>query len=190
MMLYWRRLPHFDATGRNVFLTWRLHGSLPPHRAFPSEALNSAQAFETMDRLLEEVRTGPFHLRQTAIADAVVEAIHYRVDQLGHYELHAFVVMPNHVHILIRPFVPLAILTKSLKSFTAKQANAILGRSGVPFWQAESYDHQIRDSSELAGTKLYIEHNPVRARLARTASEYRWSSAWERARKTACTGLI
>ncbi|MGD0581013.1 MAG: transposase [Bryobacteraceae bacterium] len=137
-----------------------------------------------MDRLLEEVRTGPFHLRQPAVAGAVAEAIHYRVDQLGHYELHAFVVMPNHVHILMRPLVPLAILTKSLKSFTARRANAILGRTGVPFWQAESYDHQIRDGRELAEIRHYIEENPVRAGLVKAASRYRWSSAWEATQAT------
>ena len=140
-----------------------------------------------MDRLLEEVNTGPFHLRQPAIADMVVEAIHYRVDQLGHYDLHAFIVMPNHVHILIRPLVPLAILTKSLKSFIARRANAILGRTGAPFWQDESYDHQIRDGRELAEIRHYIEENPVRAGLVKDANRYRWSSAWVTEQATAAT---
>jgi REP element-mobilizing transposase RayT len=140
-----------------------------------------------MDRLLEEVYTGPFYLRQTAIADMVVGAIRYRVDYLGHYDLHAFVVMPNHVHILIQPLVPLAILTKSLKSFTARRANATLGRTGVPFWQAESYDHQIRDGRELAEVRRYIEENPVRAGLVEVASRYRWSSAWKAAQATAAS---
>ncbi|MGO9241305.1 MAG: transposase [Bryobacteraceae bacterium] len=140
-----------------------------------------------MDRLLEEVNTGPFYLRQTAIADMVVGAIRYRVEHLGHYDLHAFVVMPNHVHILIQPLVPLAILTKSLKGYTARRANAALGRTGLPFWQAEGYDHQVRDGRELAQIRRYIEENPVRAGLAGVASRSRWSSAWEAAQATAAS---
>ncbi len=65
------------------------HDSLPPNRVFPPP-INSSQAFAAMDRLLDETRTGSFHLRQPPIADMVVEAIHYN----------AFVVMPNHVHLL------------------------------------------------------------------------------------------
>ena len=134
-----------------------------------------------MDRLLDEVRTGPFYLRQPAIADLVVDAMHYGADRLDRYKLHAFVVMPNHVHMLITPRVPLVILAKSLKGLTARQANAMLGQTGAAFWQEESYDHQIRDSKEFAKIVRYIEENPVRAGLVPDASQYRWSSAWEAA---------
>jgi hypothetical protein len=48
-----------------------------------------------MDRLLDEARIGAFYLRQPAIADMVIEAIQYNADILGHYALHAFVVMPS-----------------------------------------------------------------------------------------------
>jgi len=56
-----------------------------------------------MDRLLDEARSGMVHLSQPAIADMVVEAIRYNADTLRHYDLHAFVVMPNHVHLLLTP---------------------------------------------------------------------------------------
>jgi len=56
-----------------------------------------------MDRLLDETHAGPFHLRRPELADMVVQAIHYNASVLGHYELHAFVVMPNHVHVLVTP---------------------------------------------------------------------------------------
>jgi putative transposase len=164
-------------TGRSVFLTWRLHDSLPPHRIFAADALNSGEAFAAMDRLLDETRTGSFHLRQPAIADMIVEAIEDNGNILKHYVLHAFVVMPNHVHLLATPAVALPKLTKSLKGVTAKRANAILGLTGTPFWQEESYDHLIRNEQEFNQIQNYIEQNPVRAGLVKEASEYRWSSA-------------
>ena len=74
-----------------------------------------------MDRLLDEARDGPFHLRQPAVADMIVEAIHYNSTILKHYLLHAFVVMPNHVHLLATPALALPKLTKSLKGITAKR---------------------------------------------------------------------
>ena len=172
-----RRLPHVYDPERSVFLTWRLHDSLPPHRAFPAGALNSGEAFAAMDRLLHEARDGPFYLRQPAVADMIVEAIQYNASILGHYALHAFVVMPNHVHLLATPAVALPKLTKSLKGITARRANAMLALMGSPFWQDESYDRLVRDEREFERIRNYIEGNPVRAGLVRDASEYRWSSA-------------
>jgi len=177
MTFYRRRLPHVYETQQSVFLTWRLYDSLPPHRAFPTAALNSGQAFDAMDRLLDEARSGAFYLRRPAVADMIVEAIQYNANILGHYVLHAFVVMPNHVHLLATPAVALPKLTKSLKGITAKRANAMLGLTGRPFWQEESYDHLVRHEREFEKIRNYIEGNPVRAGLVRDASEYRWSSA-------------
>jgi len=182
---YRRRLPHVSVVGDPVFLTWRLHGSLPPDRFFPTGVLSSGEAFAALDRLLDEALTGPFYLRQPTLADMVVRAIHYNSAVLGHYDLHAFVVMPNHVHMLVTPAVPLPKLTKSLKGITAKRANSVLGRTGIPFWQEESYDHQLRHQGEFEKIRRYIEWNPVRAGLVTEASEYHWSSAgWETATKT------
>lgn len=107
----------------------------------------------------------------------VVDAIHYDADTLGHYALHAFVVMPNHVHLLVTPAVALPKLTKSLKSITAKRSNEMPVLTGQPFWQAESYDHLVRRERESEKIRNYIEMNPVRAGLVAEASEFRWSSA-------------
>jgi REP element-mobilizing transposase RayT len=156
-----RRLPHAYEIDRSVFLTWRLHDSLPPHRVFPETALNSGRAFAAMDRLLDETRAGSFCLRLPAIADMVVEAIQYNARVLGHYRLRAFVVMPNHVHLLCTPAVALPRLTKSLKSITAKRANAMLALTGSPFWQEESYDHLVRHEREFEKIRNYTEQNPV-----------------------------
>jgi putative transposase len=130
-----------------------------------------------MDRLLDEACDGPFYLRQPAVADMIAQAILYNADILGHYVLHAFVVMPNHVHVLATPAVALPKLTKSLKGITAKRANAMLAMTGNSFWQEESYDHLVRGEREFEKIRNYIEENPVRAGLVREASEYRWSSA-------------
>jgi REP element-mobilizing transposase RayT len=177
MSLYQRHLPHIDEPGQPVFLTWRLHGSLPPNRAFPDSTANSGKAFAAMDRLLDETRSGPFYLRQPALAQMVVEAIHFNATVLGHYELHAFVVMPNHVHLLATPVVALQKLTRSLKGITSKRANSMLGRTGAPFWQEESYGHLVRTAREFEKIRSYIEENPVRAGLVREACEFLWSSA-------------
>jgi putative transposase len=177
MTVYRRRLPHVYVTEEPVFLTWRLHNSLPQHRPFRGGTLPSGRAFAALDRLLDEARTGPFYLRQPAVADQVVEALLYNAGTLGHYELHAFAVMPNHVHTLVTAAVPLPQLTRSLKGITAQKANAILGLTGRPFWQEESYDHVVRDRKEFEKIWNYIEQNPVRAGLVREPSEYRWSSA-------------
>jgi putative transposase len=120
-MFYRRHLSHISEIGRSVFLTWRLQGSLPANRCFPDATVNSGRAFATIDLLLDQARSGPFYLRQPDIAALVVEAIHHNAQILGHYALHAFAVMPNHVHVLATPSVPLPKLTKSLKGITAKQ---------------------------------------------------------------------
>jgi putative transposase len=177
MPFYRRRLPHLYASDEPVFLTWRLYGSLPPNRVFPGGRLTSGRAFVALDRLLDEARTGTFYLRQPAVADLVVEAIHHNARTLGHYVSHAFVGMPNHVHLLVTPEVALPELTKSLKGITAKRANASLGLPGEPFRQEESYDHLVRNRQEFEKIRSYIEGNPVRAGLVTQANEYRWSSA-------------
>ena len=176
-MLYRRRLPHVYSTDHPVFVTWRLHGSLPPNRWFSTGTLSAGQAFASMDRLLDKALTGPCYLRQPALADVVVEAILYSSEVLKHFVLHAFVVMPNHVHLLATPLMPLPKMMQSLKTFTARKANLILGLTGKPFWQEESYDHTVRNRDEFESIRRYIEENPVRAGLALEASEYQWSSA-------------
>jgi len=174
---YRRRFPHLYEIGRPLFLTWCLDDSLPPNRPFPGDTVKSGRAFAVFDRLLDEASSGCFYLRQPAVAQMVVDAIRHNAVTLGHYALHAFVVMPNHVHLLVNPIVPLPKLAKSLKGITAKRANEMFRLTGKPFWQEESYDHLVRNEKEFESIRNYIEANPVRARLVNQASEYRWSSA-------------
>ena len=103
---YRRRRPHWYPDGRPLFLTWRLQGSLPPHRFFPPIPRANGKAFAAMDRLLDHARTGPLYLARPEIASIVVKAILQGRDLFNHYDLHAFAVMPNHVHLLITPKAP------------------------------------------------------------------------------------
>jgi len=86
--------------------------------------------------------------------------------------------MVNHVHILIYPKCTLSRITKSIKNFSARQANAILGCTGQPFWQDESYDHWVRGPEEMEKIVRYIEGNPVTAGLVKRPEDWRWSSAF------------
>jgi len=133
-----------------------------------------------MDRLLEREQSGPLYLRSPAIASLTVDAFLHGAESLRFYELHAYVVMANHVHLLITPFVDLAKITHSLKRFTAREANRILALTGKPFWQDESYDRLVRDSDEFERIRRYIEYNPIRAGLVTLPEEYPWSSARRR----------
>ncbi len=111
------------------------------------------------------------YLRRPDIAQIVVGSIHKGVG-LGHYELSAYVVMANHVHLLIRPLIAPDRLLKSLKGATAREANRLLGRTGEPFWQKESYDHCVRNRIEFEKIRIYIEANPVKAGLVRNPEDY------------------
>ena len=133
---------------------------------------------------------GPMYLRQPEIAQIVTNSIRKGVD-LGHYKLHAYVVMANHVHLLIQPTIAPDRLLRSLEGSTAREANRLLDRTGEPFWQKESYDHWVRNTKEFLKIKAYIENNPVKAGLVRDARDFPWSSAGvemslDAARTSAC----
>src|SRR5436189_6133823 len=85
----------------------------------------------------------------------------------------AFAIMANHVRVLLLPRIPPSRLLKSLKGYTAYQANRVLGRTGEPFWQRESYDHWVRSQEEWP---THCENNPVKAGVVSQAEEYRWAS--------------
>jgi REP-associated tyrosine transposase len=186
---YQRRLPHWQPEGKRLFVTWRLHGTIPPHRYVFPQGLTSGRAFVWMDRYLDEARHGPCWLRQEKIAQLVADAIYCGGRTLGHYELHAYAVMPNHVHILFLPLVAPSKIFHSLKGFTAREANKVLRRTGEAFWQRESYDHWIRDDREWGRVKAYIENNPVKAGLAAKPEDFRWSSAFRGAEAGLTAGL-
>jgi REP element-mobilizing transposase RayT len=94
------------------------------------------------------------------------------------YDLHAWVVMPNHVHALITPYpgITLGEISKSWKGYSARRINERLGRRG-PFWSRDYFDRYIRDEAHFAAVVRYIEANPVRAGLCREQREWQASSA-------------
>jgi REP element-mobilizing transposase RayT len=178
MTHYERRLPHWDTVNEPLFVTFRLHGSLPANRIFPPDRLTtSGQAFVAMDRLLDTAAAGPFYLRQNAIAKLIVGALYEGQDRFHRYQLHTFVVMPNHVHILVTPHVISTRWLGPLKGYTAREANRVLALEGRPFWQDESYDHLVRSRDEFTRIQRYIESNPVNAGLALEPDKFPWSSA-------------
>ena len=172
-----RRLPHIYPEGKWLFVTWHLHGSLPRDQ-YPPPGLRAGEAFVWMDRYLDTTRFGPMFLRREDIARIVVNSLQRGVE-IGHYDLQAWVVMGNHVHALLLPKVPPASSLRALKGCTAREANLVLGRTGQTFWQAESYDHWVRDEREFEKIVAYIESNPVKAGFVARPEDYAWSSAAE-----------
>jgi putative transposase len=181
MRHYERRLPHWDAVNQPLFVTFRLHGSLPAHRVFPPDSVSrSGKAFVAMDRLLDRGAIGPLYLSRPEVADLVVAALQTGERKLGRYQLHAYVVMPNHVHLLVTPKVVATKWLAPLKGFSAYRINELLARHGQPFWQDESYDHLVRSEAEFDRIRSYIEDNPVKAGLVSQAQQHPWSSAASR----------
>jgi len=127
-----------------------------------------------MDRLLDQECTGPAYMRMPAVAQVVIAAIGKGAP--ADYRLHTWVVMPNHVHLLLTPHIEPSVVLRRLKGASARGANQLLGLAGQPFWQAESYDHLVRSQAEFERIEDYIIQNPVRAGLARSAEEYPWCS--------------
>ncbi len=101
------------------------------------------------------------------------------------YRLPAWVVMPNHVHVLIEPMGAhvLGDIVGSWKQYVARRAGVVRGTvtaaaASGPLWQRESFDRWVRDETERVRTVAYIERNPVKAGLCARPEAWRWSSAW------------
>ncbi|MCI0536094.1 MAG: transposase [Verrucomicrobiales bacterium] len=194
-------LPHLKREGASYFVTFRLAGTLPrevllqlkrEREAILEQALahnrpltwyEQKELFnwysERVDKYLDAGH-GDCWLCQPAVAELVANAVRYFEGQ--RYALHAWVVMPNHVHVVVRPTPPhtLSAIMKSWKTYTAVHANRLLHREGQTFWQSESYDHCCRDDDDLARCCAYTTMNPVNARLCGLPEDWRWSSLFVR----------
>ncbi len=126
-----RRLPHEYHPGAPLFLTWHLHGSVPANLIAPA-TLSPGEAFVWLDRRLDTARSGPRFLQQPGIARIVVASILKGVE-LQHYRLFAWVIMPNHVHLLIQPLVAPSLLLKSLKGGDGTRGKSNFGASRRAF---------------------------------------------------------
>ena len=171
-------LPHHDVPGVTQFVTLRLHDAMPASRRSEWEALLRIEDNRKRRTKLEEYldrSLGECWLRQSRIAAVVENALRFFEGQ--RYRLLAWVVMPNHAHVLVEVWqTPLAELLHSCKGFTARKANRLLGRTGA-FWEREYWDTRMRDEEQLRKAVRYIEANPVKARLVKEAKEWACSSA-------------
>jgi REP element-mobilizing transposase RayT len=109
------------------------------------------------------------------VAEVVAKALCYG-EKMRKYRLHAWVVMPNHVHVLMTPESPFSGIMRWLKWTTARRSNRLLGRRGIAFWQDESYDHWVRSRDEFEKIVAYVEWNPVAAGLEERPERWPWSS--------------
>lgn len=198
-----RSLPHWEQVNAYYFITWRTADSIPREAIEQWQAERQAWlAAHGMDPTVEdwqrEVEKLPerdhheFYQRFTARWHTMLDDCHGECvlrqpdtrilieENLRHqdgvkYTLEAFVVMPNHVHVLagVPGLGEMKRLCRNLKRYTAGRINAMLGKEGQ-FWQWESFDHVVRSPASLEKFKKYILDNPAKARLK--AGEYRaWS---------------
>jgi REP element-mobilizing transposase RayT len=179
-----RFLPHWEREGAIYFVTFRLADSLPRKvlLAFQEEqeillakARSSGtltpQEQERLDRLLSarierylDRGAGACYLAKPEVAALVAQALrHFQGER---YRLFAWCIMPNHIHVVLQPLGKhtLSTILHSWKSFTAHQAQQLLGEEGV-LWQREYYDHLIRNEEALWNTIAYVEQNPVKAQM-------------------------
>jgi len=174
-------LPHFDGELIPQFVTYRLAGTLPKKvldsykQKLDQGTISEIEYHDLIDAYLDDGMDETF-LRLAEIASLIEENL-LRFDDVK-YKLHAWVVMPNHVHVLFTPINghKLSSIMHSLKSYTANCANRSLQRSG-DFWATEYFDRYIRDGKHFSNTVAYIHNNPVKARLCRTAADWPFSSA-------------
>ncbi|WP_386780497.1 transposase [Luteolibacter ambystomatis] len=189
-------LPHWSQEGAVHFVTFRLHDSIPAaalerwHReraewlAVRGEAPDRDGWFERLSpdhrreysrrfgRAVEDEMDrgmGSCVLRQPEHARIVADALeHFHGER---YVLGDYVIMPNHVHLLVMPGAEQRIgaILQSWKSFTARAINERAGRRGA-LWQRESFDHIVRNRRQLDRLAGYIAENPIKAKLP--AGEY------------------
>jgi len=118
-------------------------------------------------------------LRQALLARLIADSLHHRDGRV--YDLLAYCIMPNHIHIVFSPlpnsddhYPSVTTIMQSLKAYTAREANKLLDRQGQ-FWQRESYDHWVRNSNELRRIVLYVINNPVKAKLVDHWQDWPWT---------------
>ena len=171
-------LPHRDEPGLVQFVTFRLADAFPTELRSEWGGLLKIQDDRKrrieLEAYLDRGR-GEGHLRRPEVARLVEGALRFRHGV--EYDLRAWVIMPNHVHLLfLVQDVPMWQLMDAWKGYTAKAANKILGRKGR-FWQEGYWDTYMRDREHEARAQRYIENNPVKAKLVVFPKDWPWSSA-------------
>lgn len=196
---YERHLPHQIPEGFPIFVTCNLKGAIPqevrerflrereqlerePLRPAESQCArrirHSKLIFAMTDGYLDRQQSGPLHLRDPDATKLVENAILFGVPE--RYNLFAYCVMPNHMHLLLTPVWKYRKLMQGLKGYTAFEINKLQRQRDRAFWQDESYDHWPRDEEEFFRIIAYIENNPVSAKLCECPEDWPWSSASKR----------
>ena len=167
-------LPHCDFPGLVQFVTFRLADSMPASRRGEWEHLLKIEDVRERRTKLEEYLdrgAGECHLCDPRIAKLCEEALLFFHNE--RYELLAWCVMPNHVHVLVHVWEwPLWKMEVAWKKFVAPKALALQS-----FWQREYWDTFMRDDAQEKRAIRYIESNPAKAKLCRVAEEWPFSSA-------------
>lgn len=176
-------IPHYEAGERTQMITYRLHDSLPSVvlaqfretlKQFPDDK-RDAKSRALIEAYLDQ-GMGSCVLQDDEIGDIVEEnLLHFEGKR---YRLHAWVIMPNHVHVLLTPknTISLSEIVHSWKSYTAKKVQIILGKQSR-FWQREYFDRVIRSEKHFVKSVEYIHNNPLKAGLCSSSSEWKHSSA-------------
>ena len=226
MSFYKRNLPHYQPEGYTYFITIRLTGSIPKNiydqiKVGYEKELDKLESdkneknrrekyselqrnnFIKYEKILDSSKYGPKWLSDSRIANIVKDAIHFKDNKL--YDLISYTIMPNHIHIVLRPIVEQAsarylnntiIKGGNLSPHNSKNVVLLkhplteimrLLKGGTAFqankilkregsfWQHESYDHVVRDKKELSRSVKYILNNPVKAGLSKTHEEWEWN---------------
>ena len=197
----WGQLPHWEQEGATYFITFRTAGSVPAsvmrlwkrqrddwlrrqqvdpdrhgwHLSFSRLPHRKQKAFRRefagkLERFLDDCH-GERLLRQTELSQIVADALVHFDGQ--RYHLGDFVVMPNHVHLLVclLPGVRLRKQCYWWKHYIATEINQKIGRAG-PLWQKESFDHLVRDADHFDRFRQYIADNPRKAKLPESEFYY------------------
>ncbi len=163
------------------FITYRLADSTPSAllaqieaeiETFPPERMH-AERRRKIESLLDKGH-GSGILREPRAASCVIENWRHFAGQ--RYDLIAWVVMPTHVHVMIRPMAgeSLPYIVQSWKSYTGRYLKSLFPQAcaDVQFWAREYWDRYIRDERHFHNAIEYIQLNPVNAGLAAKASDW------------------
>jgi len=174
-------LPHFDAPGVTQFVTFQLHDSFPVTRRAEFEAILKEADDSAKRRTLEgwlDRGHGECWLRRRNVAELIEKLL--LEDDGREYRLQAWVVMPNHIHLVVDVGdVPLVTLINGWKGNSSRETNKLLVRRGA-FWQEDYHDTLIREEAHLKHAIRYAEQNPAKAFLTIAPRDWPWSSARHR----------
>src|SRR5262249_11136974 len=178
--------PHFNGDEITQHVCIRLFDSLPQHvlEGWREELKHLPQVEYNLERRkrIEDFLDsghGSCFLQDDRLAEIVQNALmHFDGER---YALHAWCVMPNHIHALFTPEPDFDMngISHSWKSVTSDKCNELLGRTGS-FWQSEPFDRYIHNEQHYRSAIAYIENNPVKAGLCDKPEDWKWSSAWQR----------